>query len=370
MKTRDVLRIRSRCTIEEHGKLFGELKVAATGATDLVSFEAINSRVKRVGAAAEMVNIYISKGAEHQQFLQVYDAQLHFLNLSTALQDDFPPFFHSAALVLKASALSGQAFWETIKKGSVAEVGIQQHQMNELRQKVLTTKLLTIAKLPNVQEVHVALKGLLECRCWQGDETDYSEEVRTAMDVLYNLSFAEHCEDEVVKISLDRMMAKPGVPIASLLLELPKGQAFARAISDGLDARKMSQAQVVQWGNHVAAYKLACSNEDVEALSISDFQSMADNFVKCHDWLAVQAPTLATIGKLHPTQSVLEECILFTRKVALHMWHREFKCLKDDRTSSSTFKVRRFVVYRLSLACHTYCFVLRALGFRALLAFH
>ena len=75
-------------------KLLGELQTMANGAGELSSYEVINGRVRRLTAAIEMLKIYHSKGNQHIDFLNSYQAQVHFLKLDekSVAQNDFPVF--------------------------------------------------------------------------------------------------------------------------------------------------------------------------------------------------------------------------------------------------------------------------------------
>lgn len=110
----------------------------------------MTERVKRLSASLETLRVFIAKGGEHQEFGDVMDGQLHFLSLDPEVAPDFPVFFNTSHLGIKAQRATGDDFWNSVARERIAKCGVQEAEVAEQQMKLISTKILGIAKAVDV----------------------------------------------------------------------------------------------------------------------------------------------------------------------------------------------------------------------------
>ena len=142
-------------------RLQDHLESSAKEVGDLEIYNVVQNRVKRVSAAHELLKVYNHFGSSHKDFALMYDNQMHFLSMEPKVDNDFPPFFHLDRYLAWCSDASTEQFWKLVATEAMKKKGFKLDVVESLQIEVIHNKLLTIAKLPDVQSVVDTLRALV-----------------------------------------------------------------------------------------------------------------------------------------------------------------------------------------------------------------
>ena len=310
-------------TLRTMMKTSEEIKQEADAATDAEAYQHVNARCRRLSAAVIVLKVFISKGADHPEFVTAMRDQLHFLSLDPAQQDDFPAHMHASYAHARALHCSDADFWGLLAPAEISKLGTPE-AISAQQLKLLSCKVLMAAKQLTPKLVGESLRKILDVKMWENADLSIAEEHRTCLNILHKVAFEEKYAEGDVLVALGQLQGTDEAkvrPLAGLLCQLPRGKAFCAQVADSLEGRKKSLMQLSEWSRLVGASRDVlgrdiCQGED----PLNLFPVGAQSMLQLNLFLERQPLTDATLRKMQQVQVEITEFMTSLLVAAGNAW--------------------------------------------------
>ena len=298
-------------TLRLMSRLHDDLKAASTAADDSATFSILNKHVKRMCVAMEVVKVYNTKGKDNPAFFDVMSAQLHFLKLEPACDDDLPPFFNFGLQALKSQQAEGQEFWKLVCKKSLRASGIPAEELDAKQQDIVSNKVLKIAKMATRDETLAALRKTFAFEDLDLSDKvgDYGEPVRVATAHLQAIANPKRQKHDKLAEAIGACRGPQALPIVSLLCDFPRGKLLVDSAEVQRDEQIDASSWVTEWSQLLGLAKTRTSHVDFSSLTSEEFTVAISEIVACNKHIAKGKPNEQAQESIKTTMDALATCV-------------------------------------------------------------
>ena len=234
-------------------RLLGDLKSYCSGLSDSALFEAANQRLRRLGAANEVLRVCTSKGCEHIDFAAAYDAQLHFLSMPPALDSDFPAHWRRGRHTLLARACKPEEFWTLVGKAALAGAGFADEDVVSTQVSIVEERIVAATKAHVGVDVEGILVELVKSEGYKHDELQLHKPLVDGLTALRTTLLHDNASIDTVKQALEQVgpSHSESCTVARALNLFPKGRAVLESIGSIMAKKEDTHVKLSEWSDRV-----------------------------------------------------------------------------------------------------------------------